>query len=79
MATPKLRKVYIVDDDDDVEKSINNKDEEKQITYTITRTYVAPDGTSKTKTIEYHGDEAKKVLIILLNCWVNCLFFFFCF
>jgi hypothetical protein len=68
MATPKLRKVYIVnnddDDDDDVKKSIkSNKDEEKQITYSITRTYVAPDGTSKTKTIEYHGDEAKKVHI----------------
>jgi hypothetical protein len=47
----------IVGDDD----SNNNK---KQTSYTITRTYVAPNGTTKTKSIEYHGDEAKKVILI---------------
>ncbi len=29
--------------------------------YTVTRTYVAPNGQTKTKTFEYYDEEAQKV------------------
>ena len=78
----KLKKVYAVNhhhhDQQSVPISINNDDYEEntaavpkgkkpQTTYTITRTYVSPNGTTKTKTIEYHGDEAKRVSRIIFT------------
>ena len=59
----------------------DNNNNKKQTSYTITRTYVAPNGTTKTKSIEYHGDEAKKVINFNINnnsieiLVVVCLFF----
>lgn len=55
----------------------SNVNNNKQLTYTITRTYIAPNGKTKTKTIEYFGDEAKKVIFffiyffLLINYYSN--------
>ena len=75
--TPKLRKVYIVNHDEQAApiSIIENEAKSKETTYTITRTYVAPNGTTKTKTIEYHGDEAKKVGKIIAGFFLSFFLF----
>ncbi len=36
-------------------------DEDKKTVYTVTRAYIAPDGTKQVKTTEYYGPKADQV------------------